>query len=294
MAHVLVIRHSAFGDVVLSCPGFAAIRAHHQQDDITLLTTAPYAPLLRVSPWFDRVMIDSKPKWWDLAGVRRLRYQLSGFDKVYDMQSSGRTGYYFTLAGRPPWSGTARGCAYPAGPGRENLHTWERQAQQLHRAGVPMDLRGADLSWIQADISGFNLPSRYIVLVPGSSAHREVKRLPVETFHELVPFLNAPVVVVGAASEAPLAQEIGGIDLTGKSNFFQLASILRGAAFAIGNDTGPLHFAAALNVPCLALFSRESHPQTAAPRYPDGRRATVLQVPTLQELTVAQIRAHLP
>lgn len=294
MSRILVIRHSAFGDIILSCPGFAAIRAHHPQDDITLLTTAPYAPLLRAGPWFDRVMIDAKPKWWDLAGIRRLRRQLQGFDKVYDLQSSGRTGYYFALAGRPPWSGTARFCAYPAGPDREKLHTWERQAQQLDQAGVPMSLQGADLSWIKADISGFNLPSRYVVLIPGSSAHRAVKRLPAETFRALVPFLNDPAVIIGAADEAPLAKAIGGIDLTGKSNFFQLASILRGATYAIGNDTGPLHFAAALNVPCLALFSRESHPQTAAPRYPDGRKATVLQAPTLQELTVAQIRAHLP
>lgn len=291
---VLVIRHSAFGDIVLTFAAFAAIRAHHPHDEITLLTTAPYVSLLRASPWFDKIEIDSKPEWWNLSGLLGLKRQLSGFDKVYDLQTSGRSNLYFALAGKPLWSGTARGCAYPDAPNRVMLHTRERLEQQLHLAGLITPLSTPDLSWLTADISSLNLPSTYVVLVPGASAHRLVKRFPAEKFHKLVQFLPATPVIIGTAGEKNLAEVIGGVDLTGKTNFFQLASVLKGAALAVGNDTGPMHFAAALGTPCISLFSRESDPALASPRYPDGGWATVLQEPDLKDLAVARIRAHLP
>lgn len=291
---ILVIRHGALGDICLTFQAFAAIRRQHENDEITLLTRAPYASLLRASPWFDKIEIDQRPDWWNLSGLVRLKRQLAGFDKVYDLQTSGRSTRYYALAGKPAWSGIARGCAYPDAANRTMLHTRERLAQQLSLAGVTMPLPEPDLSWLGADRSAFNLPSRYVVLVPGASPHRPEKRLPAERFHELLPFLPAPAVIVGTAGEAPLAKLVGGIDLTGKTGFFELAAVLKGAMLAIGNDTGPMHLAAVLGVPCISLFSEASDPKLCAPRYPDGGWPVILRVPTLQELQVAQIRAHLP
>lgn len=291
---VLVIRHGAFGDIVLSFPAFAAIRAQHAADDITLLTTAPYAALLQASHWFDHVEIDARPKWWNLPGLWRLKAQLAGFDMVYDLQTSGRSGRYYTLAGRPVWSGIVPGCTYPDADNRTSLHTRERLEQQLALAGLKTPLPAPDLSWLTADISAFQLPARYVVLVPGAAPHRPEKRLPAETFHALVASLPAQAVVVGTKAEQNLAQVIGGIDLTGRTNFFQLAAVLRGACLVIGNDTGPMHLAAALGVRCLSLFSGASDPARTAPRYPDGGWPTILRAPSLQTLPVAQIRDSLP
>lgn len=290
---VLVIRHGALGDICLTFQAFAAIRRQHANDEITLLTSALYAPLLRASPWFDKIEIDQRPDWWNLSGLLRLKRQLAGFDKVYDLQTSGRSTRYYALAGKPAWSGIARGCAYPDAANRTTLHTRERLAQQLSLAGLATPLPGSDLSWLETDISAFSLPSRYVVLVPGGSPHRTEKRLPAERFHELLPFLPAPAVIVGTAGEGPLAKVIGGINLAGKTGFFELATVLKGAMLVIGNDTGPLHLAATLGVPCISLFSNTSDPKLCAPRYPDGGWPVILRVPTLQELTVAQIRAHL-
>ena len=91
MRRILVIRHGAFGDIILSFPAMAAIRAHHPQAEITLLTTRPYAKLLGASPWFDRIALDDKPDWWNFRALLRLRGQLRGFDMVYDLQTSGRS-----------------------------------------------------------------------------------------------------------------------------------------------------------------------------------------------------------
>ena len=292
MSRILVIRHGAFGDIVLSFPAMAAIRAHHPGDEITLLTTKLYAGLLGASPWFDHIEVDAKPEWWNLPGLRRLRRQLRGFDMVYDLQTSGRSSRYFTLAGAPPWSGIAEGCAFPDDPSRITLHTRERLEQQLRLAGIP-SLPAPDLSWLAGSVSE-DLPAQYAVLVPGAAPHRPEKRFPAEKFREVAAALEMPVVVVGSAGEQPLAQIIGGIDLTGKTDFLQLATVLRGAALAIGNDTGPMHLAAALGTPCVSLFSSASNPALTAPRLPDGGWPITLRRKTLAELPVAQVLAALP
>ena len=100
--------------------------------------------------------------------------------------------------------------------------------------------------------------------------------------------------IIGTAGETGLANSIGGIDLTGKTSFFQLAAVLKGAILAIGNDTGPMHLAAALGVTCISLFSAASDPAFCAPRYPDGGWPDIIRASNLQELAVAQIHAHLP
>ena len=291
---VLVIRHGAFGDIVMTFPAFAAIRARHAQDEITLLTTKAYANLLSASPWFDKIEIDDKPDWWNIPGLLRLKRQLSGFGMVYDLQTSGRSSHYFALAGRPPWSGISRGCQFPDAANRETLHSRERLEQQLRLARLPTPMAVPNLSWHAGDISGLNLPPAYAVLVPGAAPHRPEKRFPAEKFHEVAQALNLPVVIAGTASEQPLAQTIGGQDLTGKTDFFQLAAVFRGASLAIGNDTGPMHLAAALGVPCISLFSAASEPARTAPRYPDGGWPVILRAPSLQELPVAQVLALLP
>ncbi len=284
-----MIRLGALGDVVLSFPAFAAIRAHHPGARVTLLTTAPFAGLGRLAPWFDDVAVDPRPRPWDLAGLWRLRGVLRGFDLVYDLQTSGRSGRYFRLAGRPAWSGVAPGCSLPhADPGRNALHTIERQAGQLRDAGVRVGAFAAwpDLEWLvaagRASRAGeAGLPARHAVLVPGAAAHRPGKRWPAARFAALGRVLAArglvPVVVGGAGDAgtgASVAAGCGGIDLAGRTDLPGLAAVLAGAEVVVGNDTGPVHLAAALGRPCVVLFGGESDPALTAPR---GSGVTVVR-----------------
>lgn len=298
MKRVLVIRLSALGDVVLSFGPFAAIRAHHAADHLTVLTTRPFAGLLATSPWFDAVETDARPRWWDMAGVLRLRRQLQGFDMVYDLQTSGRTSRYFLLAGRPPWSGVAPGSALPhANPHRNAMHTIDRQREQLEMAGIT-DFPPPDLGWLRGDVSGFRLPERFALLVPGAAPHRPEKRWPETAYGTLARVLAArgvAPVVVGTRTEAPLAAAIRAaeptaIDLTGRTRIEDLAALAARAAVAVGNDTGPMHLAATMGAPCLVLFGGASDPALTAPRG-DVR---VLRVDDLRTLPPDRVAASLP
>ncbi len=297
MKRIMVIRLGALGDFAQSFAAFAAIRLHHRADQVTLLTTPPFASLALESPWFDQVRVDTRPGWLNLPALLRLSRQLRGFDFVYDLQTSRRSARYFILAGRPQWSGVAQGCSHPQrNPRRGDMPTLERQRDQLAVAGVT-DTPEPDLSWLAAQ--GPRPASPYALLVPGNSGtHGGAKSWPLDRFAALAEILTArgiTPVVVGAETDTPAAAAIrqtapATLDLTGQTTLQQLAGLAAHAAVAIGGDTGPIHLAGVMGCPVVALFSRYSHPISARPQGP----SVVLQADTLADLPVARVAGALP
>ena len=273
---VLVIKLAALGDFAQAFGPFAAIRAHHPDARIILLTTKPYAPLARMSPWFDEVWEDGRPGWTDIPAGLRLARRVNGarFDRVYDLQTSARSSRYRWFVGRrAEWSGIAPGASHPhANPARDAMHTVERQREQLEMAGI-REFPIPDLTWLAADLARFGLPARFCLVVPGASPGRPAKRWPVERFGALAAGFDLPAVILGGAAEAPMAATIraaapSAIDLTGRTSFAEIGALARRAAFAVGNDTGPTHLLAACGCPTLALFGADSDPALCAPRGP--------------------------
>lgn len=295
---LLVIKLGALGDFVLATGPFAAIRAAHPNEELVLLTTAPFAEFARASGYFDEVWIDERPSRIALIAIQRLRRRLRGgrFYRVYDLQTSGRSAWYFRLMRgfmRPQWSGIAFGCSHPhANRKRDSMHTIERQAEQLAMAGIP-ETPLPDLSWATSDLSRFKLPSRFALMIPGGAAHRPGKRWPADNFRTLGEnWLDEGVtpVIVGGPDEAELAAEIangtGMLNLAGQTSFADIAELSRQAAGVVGNDTGPMHIAAICGCPSVVLFSRESDPEITAPR---GPSVQVLRRENLGDLPVSEV-----
>jgi len=216
---------------------------------------------------------------------------------VYDLQTSGRSSWYHSLAGAPPWSGIAAGATHPhANPCRNAMHTIERQQDQLRMAGIEHFVL-PDITWLAA-APPEPLPKPYAMLVPGAALHRPRKRWPAAQFGALAAILGSrglTPVIVGTAQDGPLAAAIravhpDSIDMTGRTTLRQLAAIAAGASVAVGNDTGPLHLAAATGIPCIALFSADSDPALTRPR----GQVTVLSEPNLADLPVQRVAEALP
>jgi len=295
---VLVIKHGALGDVIQALGPMAAIRAAHPTARITVLTTAPYAGFLALSPYADAVWTDPRPPWWDAPGWLRLRRALraEGFERVYDLQTSSRTQRYFRLLGPgpPEWSGVAPGCSHPhRSPARDTLHTLERQAEQLALAGI-VAVPPPRVDWVVDDGRAPAIPDGAVLLAPGGAAHRLAKRWPIAAYARLARRLveagRVPV-VLGTAGEAGLGQAIaaagpGILDLTGRTRIVDLVLLARHARAAVGNDTGPMHAIAAAGCPSTVLFSAASDPDLCAPR---GAGVTVLRVPDLALLPVEAV-----
>lgn len=301
---ILVIKLSALGDFVLALAAMKKIREAHRKARITLLTTPPFEALAKSCPYFNEVEIDGRtagPGEW-LALTKRIRQ--ARYDMVYDLQTSGRTNLLFQgLRPFPPkWSGIAPGCSHPhKNPARDTMHTLERQADQLKYAGiwpdaptVPGSAPPPDLSWIlrkapqERPVAGGVQPRPYVLLIPGGSEHRLEKRWPAERYGELAAVLHDrgfDVVIIGGPQESALARTIQRYngkarDLTGRTDFARIAILGAKAALVVGNDTGPLHLAAAAGAPTLVLFSDASDPTLSAPR----GHVAVLHSPNLKDL----------
>ena len=159
--HILVIKLGALGDFIQSLGPMAAIRAHHPQDRITLLTTAPYESIARESRYFDDIWIDKRPKFFDLKGWLSLRNLLNAgrFARVYDLQNNDRTSFYFKLfAPRPEWVGVARNASHRnTSPDRTAGRAFYGHRQTLALAGIP-DVAIDAMAWMQPKTM-FDLPN---------------------------------------------------------------------------------------------------------------------------------------
>lgn len=301
--NILVIKLGAMGDIILALGPFAAIRQHHPDAKITLLTTPAFRAFLESSGYFDEIWTDSRPSLLQVSDWLNLKSRLrqGSFSRVYDMQTSDRSGWYFRLFGsqrRPEWSGIARGCSHPhANSDRDYMHSIERQDEQLAMAGIP-SVPSADLSWVTADTGRFDLEKRFVLLVPGGAPHRLAKRWPAERYAELVQTLaglGIQPVILGSSAEAPLAREImstcsSAKNLCGQTDLADIAVLAREAAGAVGNDTGPIHMTAATGCPTVVLFSAVSDPSITAPR---GAVVEVLRRDNLADLSVESVAAAL-
>ncbi|MDD9876406.1 MAG: glycosyltransferase family 9 protein, partial [Magnetovibrio sp.] len=268
---VLVIKLGALGDFVQALGPMAAIRRHHDGARIVLLTTEPFREFAQASGLADEVWIDSRPSglrldlWLDLR--RRLR--AGGFQRIYDLQTSDRSSAYYRLfwpGPRPEWSGIAAGCSHPhANPGRDLMHTIERQREQLAMAGIDA-VPAPNLDWAEAELAGFGLDAPYALLAPGGARHRPGKRWPAPRFAEVARHLagsDVQPVLIGGADEAELLGEIaaaapGSVNLAGRTSLLELAALGRGAELALGNDTGPMHALAVAGAPALGLYAHAS------------------------------------
>lgn len=300
---VLVIKLGAMGDFVQATGPFAAIRRHHGNAHITVLTTKLYRDFAAAGGWFDEIWIDDRPPWFKVrewfALVWRLRR--ARFDRVYDLQTADRSAILFHLFGigrKPEWSGIARGCSHPhANPERDLMHTVERQAEQLAIAGIT-DVPPPALDTISSDISRFNLSSPYVLLVPGGAPHRPDKRWPPRSYADLALRLiekGFTPVVIGGPDEFQIGSAIatfcpGARDLTGQTSMADMVELARGAAGAVGNDTGPMHVMATAGAPSLVLYAHASDPALCGQR---GPQTEIMRRLTLNEISVDEVEAAL-
>jgi ADP-heptose:LPS heptosyltransferase len=297
---ILVIKLSALGDFVQALGPAAAIRRQHRADEITLLTTRSFIELARQSGLFDNVVIDRRPKPYDLAGWFALRRVLRAgrFDRVYDLQTQERSSLYawlFLPGRRPEWSGIAWRCSHPhANLGRYPQHTIDKQAEQLLMAGIyptPLPVCSASCRPLPERL----IPRAFFLLIPGSSPRHPEKRWPAKSYGELARRLLEATgilpVIIGARGEERLADEIratcpAAIDLVGRTELTGLVDLADAAAFTVGNDTGATHIAAAGGHPVVVLFSDASEPSRCAPRGPEIH---VLTSPRLDALPVDRV-----
>lgn len=301
--NILVIKLGALGDFVQALGPMQAIRRHHPQASITLLTTKPFVGFGLGCGYFNHVWMDTRPRWNDIGGWLDLRQKLRAghFTRVYDLQNNDRTSWYLKLfprKERPEWVGVAAGASHRnTNPERTAGSALAGHIQTLALAGIT-DITIDRLEWVPGNIDSFmhdhGLKKPYVLLVPGCAPGRTEKRWPAENYGHIARIVDGwgyQPVVIGTQQEADLAEQIctvhkNTLSLVGGTSLLDIALLARHAAGAIGNDTGPMHMIAPTGCPSLVLFSRHSTPHRHAPQ---GAHVKTHQVDELKDLKVSDV-----
>jgi len=300
---ILLIKHGALGDLIQATAAFKAVRQAHPEAHLIGLTRAAFASVLKDWPWLDEVWTDPVPKPWQPRTIWQFRRQLraAGITRVYDLQCSERTHWLYRLWPRPKpaWVGAVPQASHSIPEMHaKTRHTLDRQQAMMHR----LDLRpmpSPSLPYPPADLSRFDLPAEFALLVPGAAPTRPAKRWPVSYYAEVARVLDhhgVQPVVVGGKGEHSLGQMIeskvpGARNLTGHTTLAELQSLAAHARMVVGNDTGPMHLAAVAGASCIVLFSYDSDPELCAPR---GENVRILRRHPLSALPPAEVIAKLP
>ena len=298
--HILVIKLGALGDFIQALGPMASIRKHHPDAQITLLTTKPFEKFAKECGYFDDIQIDQRPKFYNLSQWINLRQALNAgkFTRVYDLQNNDRTAFYLKLfKNNPEWIGAAPGASHQNNlPERTAGHAFDGHVQTLSLAGIH-NVEIDTLDWMEGDLTTIATKTPYVLLVPGSAPERPEKRWPADKYGRLAEMISSmgfQLVLLGTDAERAVTEEIAdacphALDLTGRTNLQQIVTLAKGAAAAIGNDTGPMHLIAATGCPSLVLFSSHSDPVRHAPK---GGSVDVLQKNDLKTLTSAEVIEH--
>jgi heptosyltransferase I len=293
---ILILKPSSLGDVVQALPVLRLLKLHWPDSAIHWWLDSSLAPLLEDDPDLAGVVRFERRRWalpshwrelW--RTVRWMREQ--SFDLVIDLQCLARSGAFAWLAnGRllvgldEPREG-ARGYYDVIVPrGSFHTHAVDWYLAVLKALAVPAHW---DFTWLPERPSvaakvkaGWQTDSaRWMVLQPG--ARWPNKRWPVEHYIAVVRQLAAAYpdfkfVLLGSAADHEAGSAIARtnpercLDLTGRTSLPEMVEWIRLSELMISNDTGPMHVAAALGKPLVAIFGptepRRTGPYGQLPR----------------------------
>ena len=287
--NILIIKHGALGDIIESEGLMRAIRNHHLESKITFLTSSRDKTLIECFHYIDTVMIDDRSTFWNVSKnfllLKKLRN--SKFDIVYDLQNTQRTMIYkkfFLVKSR--WITTNRK--------NHPISGLTGLVEMLKQHGV-LDKNSyiPDISWMASDVSQLlknnNIKSKFILLIPGSSASHKDKRWPY--FKDLSKELikkGFDVVSILGPDEMALEGNLHG-KIFKNLAWDDLVGVINRATIVIGNDTGPSHIASCLGKSGIALFGPTTAIKSGLSRPP----FTVIESDDLSKITLKKVMKKL-
>ena len=328
---VLLIRLRSIGDTVLMTPCLSALKNCRPNIEITVVSEPLAAPLLENHPLVDELMV-VKPSISSRA-LLMTRLRKAGFDVAFNMHG-GSTGAILATFAKAKRSAGYRGLRLsrllkdraPSPDvilGRSRIHSVEQQLALLYWMGVPWPERRPELTLTvspQSRSCAFaklenpfgtngneNSKNRYGCIVPGAAF--ESKQWTTEGFAAVADHLierwNLQCLVVAGPGQEKLARDVAAATrnpttVVSGLQLKELVGLLELSQIFVGNDSGPMHIAAALNIPVVAVWGSSNpwvwHPWTEAPwRIVNGSRLTgeasslpIRQVPPVDVITAVE------
>lgn len=296
MKEILIIRLSSIGDVIHCTPVPRSIKLAWPDCKITWLVGENCEELLTDNPYIDEIIVWSREQfekhlrsfefrkaammWKDLQRELSLRT----FFAVLDIHGLFLTGMIARMVRSERRIGMSQARELNSLFMRETAeslgdHITDKYLGVLIPLGInPVDHRmtvvvpDKDRGFAEnlLDNQGVSPSEKYAVLIPGTTWSS--KNWPTDFFAQTAQLIakDFKIVICGGKAEIALGKEIqekarvSVVNIVGRTTLLQMAGIIEGAAVVIAGDTGPLHIAAALQVPTVAIFG-PTDPKIYAP-----------------------------
>ncbi|MBF0472833.1 MAG: glycosyltransferase family 9 protein [Nitrospirae bacterium] len=271
---ILIVKPSALGDVIHSLPFLYALKSRFPNAAIHWVIAKGLEGLLSNHPLIDKLWIINKGSWKKTSNISTTIKELKilfhdlkeqNYDLVIDLQGLLRSAIitHFSKSKASVGFSDAREFA----PffyrhkiiGGKDIHAVDRYLKIAKYLDCNID----SINFAMPEFDPIpqiikTLPDKYIVMIP--SAMAAAKRWSPERFGALASILPYKSVIIGSAQDIPISEIVlnqannNAISLCGKTNLSELMAVIKNAAFCVTNDTGPMHIAAAQNVPIAAIF----------------------------------------
>lgn len=292
MPDILVIKPSSLGDIIHGLQVAESLRSQMPDCRITWVVGDRFAPLVQACPTVDDYLVYKRHG--GLRKIIRLLTQIRkrNFDIVIDFQGLARSGL-MTMAARAERklgrSDAREGAtlAYrekaPLPQSGSEAHALEILLQFLPLLDCRAELRGQLQFNINApkNFDADLLERRPVILFPESRRPEKEWGGFVElTSRLLQEYPEIDIVLAGSASpeDLPDLPDARFTNLFGKTGLDELAVLVSRARLVVANDSGPMHLAAALQVPVIGLFGPTS-PERFGPYPIDSPDNHVIQAP---------------
>ncbi len=289
---ILIIKPSSLGDIIHGLPVLAAVAARFPAAEIHWVVGRGFHQILENHPLIHKLWIIDKNSWKKpfraFSTFSELRALASGlrlekFDMVVDLQGlfrSAMIGLFTGCEDRVGFDAAREGAKFSYKyriKTEAEIHAVEKNMRIARFLGCAVQEPEFPFPPLELppELAAL-IPPEYAVIAP--SAGTLVKRWPAMHFGYLASQLTVPSVIVAGKADRDLADEISvlsnghAVSLAGKTGLRELAAIIKGAKFLVCPDTGPMHIAAALDVPVFAIFGPTSPVRTG----PYGKNRTII------------------
>ncbi len=304
---ILIIKPSSPGDIIHALPVLHGLRCRYPQAHLAWLVATPFANLIEADPALDEVVPFDRRRFGRMATSPRVALEFLAFvkelrarrfDLVIDLQGLFRSGFLARASGAPARIGfaDARELAWVFYNHRINRGPPDRHAairnydvaDILGFADAEMDfsitVTAADRHHTASLLkeAGLEGESRYAVLVPGT--RWETKCWTPDRYGRLAASIRQKhglsSVLVGGPTDTAIgdiaanASDSAAVNLCGRTTLRQLAALIERSSIVVTADSTPMHLAAALDRPLVALFGPTNPRRTG----PHGRGADVVRL----------------
>ena len=292
---VLVLRLERIGDLLMTLPALADIRAFAPNAEIDLVVGSWNADLAHAIDPVNRVLcLDASWLAREVEGQNILsligaarRWRRVPYDLAINFEPDIRGNLMLAASGAPWTAGYRSGGGGPlldvALDFDSNAHTSDnarRLVAAIFEAPVPAEQPPTLVVPSQAQESASRLLAACGQPLIGvhASGGRAIKQWPIERFGEvarkLIEHTGATIVLTGSADDRAMVQTLKTalpaehvLDVAGQLDLLTLAGIVERMDLLVTGDTGPMHLAVAVGTPVVAVFG-PSDPARYAPRGP--------------------------